>query len=62
MGFGARDPHSARAQAFAQQWDVPVLGTYEDVIAADVDAVYNPSRTMRTSRGARPRCAPGSTP
>ncbi len=42
VGFGARDPHSARAQAFAQQWDVPVLGTYEDVIAADVDAVYNP--------------------
>ncbi|WP_155298306.1 Gfo/Idh/MocA family protein [Deinococcus kurensis] len=41
-GFGARDPHSARVQAFAEQWEVPVLGTYEDVVAADVDAVYNP--------------------
>ncbi|PIG99203.1 Gfo/Idh/MocA family protein [Deinococcus sp. UR1] len=39
---GVRDPHSARAQAFAQEWGVRVAGTYDDLIAADVHAVYNP--------------------
>ncbi|EYB68745.1 oxidoreductase-like protein [Deinococcus phoenicis] len=39
---GVRDPHSARARAFAQEWDIPRLGTYDAVIASEVQAVYNP--------------------
>ncbi|UBV42038.1 Gfo/Idh/MocA family oxidoreductase [Deinococcus taeanensis] len=41
-GVAVRDPQSARAQAFSQEWNVPVLGTYDDLIGADLDAVYNP--------------------
>lgn len=40
--LGLRDPTSARAQQFAQQWQIPLVGTYQDVIGSDVDAIYNP--------------------
>ncbi|WP_339095950.1 Gfo/Idh/MocA family protein [Deinococcus sp. VB343] len=40
--LGVRDPHSERARAFAQAWDVPLVGGYQDVLNADVDAVYIP--------------------
>ncbi|GGL95798.1 Gfo/Idh/MocA family protein [Deinococcus aerophilus] len=40
--LGVRDPASVRAQAFAEEWGVPLLGGYDAVLAADVDAVYNP--------------------
>ncbi|GGJ72218.1 Gfo/Idh/MocA family protein [Deinococcus aquiradiocola] len=39
---GAREPGSARVQDFAREWGVPMVGTYGDVMHADVDAVYNP--------------------
>ncbi|MBZ9712617.1 Gfo/Idh/MocA family protein [Deinococcus multiflagellatus] len=40
--LGVRDPHSERARAFAQEWEVPLVGDYAAVLASDVDAVYNP--------------------
>lgn len=42
MALGVRDPASERARAFAQQWQVPLVGGYQDVLDSDVDAVYNP--------------------
>ena len=39
---GARDPDSAHARAFAQEWDIPRLGSYQDVVEADIEFVYNP--------------------
>ncbi|WP_425148018.1 Gfo/Idh/MocA family protein [Deinococcus sp.] len=39
---GVRDPASARARAFAQKWEIGRLGSYQDVIDSDVDAIYNP--------------------
>lgn len=40
--LGVRDPGSARARAFAAEWGIRQVGTYQDVIASDVGAVYNP--------------------
>ncbi|MFC4639032.1 Gfo/Idh/MocA family protein [Deinococcus hohokamensis] len=40
--LGVRDPSSERARAFSQEWNVPLVGGYQDVVDADVDAVYNP--------------------
>lgn len=40
--LGVRDPHNERSRAFSQEWNVPLVGGYQDVIDADVDAVYNP--------------------
>ncbi len=40
--LGARDPASEHARRFAQEWDIPRIGTYQDVVEADLDAVYNP--------------------
>ncbi|GMA14461.1 Gfo/Idh/MocA family oxidoreductase [Deinococcus metallilatus] len=40
--LGVRDPHSERARAFAEEWGIPHMGTYDDVMASDVQAVYNP--------------------
>lgn len=40
--LGAREPQSARAQAFAAEWQIGQVGSYDDVIAADLDAVYIP--------------------
>ncbi|PTA68042.1 Gfo/Idh/MocA family protein [Deinococcus arcticus] len=40
--LGVRDPHSARARAFAQEWNVPLVGGYADVLGSEVEAVYNP--------------------
>lgn len=40
--MGVREPQSERAQAFAAEWGIPHVGTYADVMASDVEAVYNP--------------------
>ncbi|MBB5235391.1 Gfo/Idh/MocA family protein [Deinococcus budaensis] len=40
--LGVRDPGSDRARAFAAEWGIGHVGTYADVIASDVQAVYNP--------------------
>ncbi|MFC4427761.1 Gfo/Idh/MocA family protein [Deinococcus navajonensis] len=40
--LGVRDPSNARAQAFSQEWRVPLVGGYQDVVDADVEAIYNP--------------------
>ena len=40
--LGVRDPGSERVRAFAAQWGIGQVGTYDDVIASDVQAVYNP--------------------
>lgn len=42
VALGVRDPASDHARTFSQEWDVPLVGGYQDVIAADVDAIYNP--------------------
>lgn len=42
VALGVRDPASPRAKAFAQRWQVPVSGGYQEVIEADLDAIYNP--------------------
>lgn len=42
VALGVRDPTSERARAFAGQWQVPLVGGYQDVLDADLDAVYNP--------------------
>lgn len=39
---GAREPQSGRVQAFARQWGIQQVGTYQDVTDAELDAVYNP--------------------
>ncbi|ULH15640.1 Gfo/Idh/MocA family oxidoreductase [Deinococcus sp. KNUC1210] len=39
---GVREPQSARAKAFAQEWDIARIGSYQDVTESEVDAVYNP--------------------
>lgn len=40
--LGAREPQSARAQAFADRWQIGQVGSYEEVLGADLDAVYLP--------------------
>lgn len=40
--LGAREPNSERVRAFAREWGIGEVGTYADVIASDVEAVYNP--------------------
>ncbi|MDL2344419.1 Gfo/Idh/MocA family oxidoreductase [Deinococcus sp. MIMF12] len=40
--LGARDPDSERVRDFAREWGIARVGTYADVIASDVVAVYNP--------------------
>lgn len=40
--LGAREPNSERVRAFAREWGIERVGTYADVIASDVEAVYNP--------------------
>lgn len=40
--LGARDPASPRVRDFAREWSVPAIGTYQDVIEAELDAIYNP--------------------
>lgn len=42
VALGVRDPASERARTFAQEWGVPIVGGYAEVIAGPVDAVYNP--------------------
>ncbi|MBB5365495.1 Gfo/Idh/MocA family protein [Deinococcus humi] len=42
VALGVRDPDSERAQAFSEEWGVPLVGGYQDVLDADLDAVYNP--------------------
>ena len=39
---GVREPQSARAKAFAQEWEIARIGSYQDVVDSGVDAVYNP--------------------
>ena len=39
---GAREPGSARVQASLQEWQIERVGSYQDVVDADLDAVYNP--------------------
>ncbi|KEF33233.1 oxidoreductase [Deinococcus sp. RL] len=39
--LGVREPHSARVQAFAREWGIGRVGSYDEVIASDVQAVYN---------------------
>lgn len=38
--LGAREPQSTRVQTFANDWEIPNTGGYQDVIDADLDAVY----------------------
>lgn len=40
--LGAREPDSERVQAFAREWGIRRVGSYADVIASEVEAVYNP--------------------
>ncbi len=40
--LGAREPQSARVQEFAREWQIPQVGSYQDVIDSELDAVYNP--------------------
>ncbi|GAA4014761.1 Gfo/Idh/MocA family oxidoreductase [Deinococcus rubellus] len=39
---GVRDPSSEHARRFAAEWQIPKIGSYQDVVDADIDAVYNP--------------------
>ena len=39
---GVRDPASEHARSFAQEWDIPRLDSYQDVVDAEIDAIYNP--------------------
>ncbi|WP_161882436.1 Gfo/Idh/MocA family protein [Deinococcus alpinitundrae] len=39
---GVRDPASEHARRFAEEWQIPEVGRYQDVVDADIDAVYNP--------------------
>ncbi|WP_293909152.1 Gfo/Idh/MocA family oxidoreductase [Deinococcus sp.] len=38
---GVRDPASDHAREFARTWEIPHLGTYQDVVDAGIDFVYN---------------------
>jgi xylose dehydrogenase (NAD/NADP) len=40
--LGAREPGSARAREFAQEWQIGRVGSYRDVLGAELDAVYVP--------------------
>ncbi|CAM3658462.1 Gfo/Idh/MocA family protein [Deinococcus frigens] len=42
VALGVRDPASERARAFAGEWQVPIVGGYQEVLDAELDAVYNP--------------------
>lgn len=39
---GVRDPASEHTRDFAAEWDIPRIGTYQEVVDAELDAVYNP--------------------
>ncbi len=39
---GVRDPASEHARRFADEWQIPEIASYQDVVDADIDAVYNP--------------------
>ncbi len=39
---GVRDPASEHARDFAAEWQIPRIGTYQEVVEAELDAVYNP--------------------
>ncbi|TSA87167.1 Gfo/Idh/MocA family oxidoreductase [Deinococcus detaillensis] len=39
---GVRDPASEHARDFAAEWNIPRIGTYQEVVEAELDAVYNP--------------------
>ena len=38
--LGAREPQSARVQAFASDWAISRTGSYQDLMDAELDAVY----------------------
>lgn len=38
--LGAREPQSSRVQTFASDWAIPRTGTYQELIDAELDAVY----------------------
>ena len=40
--LGAREPQSARVQSYASDWAIGRVGSYQELIEADLDAVYNP--------------------
>lgn len=40
--LGAREPQSARVQQYAKDWAIERVGSYQKLIDADLDAVYNP--------------------
>lgn len=40
--LGVREPNSERARAYADEWNIPAVGSYADALASDVDAIYNP--------------------
>ena len=40
--LGAREPQSARVQRYASDWSIARIGSYEDLIDADLDGIYNP--------------------
>lgn len=42
VALGVRDAASERARAFSDEWGVPLVGGYQDVLDAELDAVYNP--------------------
>ncbi len=39
---GVRDPASEHARRFAEEWGIPRIGRYQEVVEAEIDAVYNP--------------------
>ena len=39
---GARDPQGKRVRDFAASWNIPHIGSYDDVISAELGAVYIP--------------------
>ena len=39
---GVRDPASEHARRFAEEWGIPRIGSYQEVVEAEIDAVYNP--------------------
>jgi len=51
-----------RAAAFADRHDIPErYDSYDALLGADIDAVYNPSRTRSTPSGPAGRPTPAST-
>ncbi len=40
--LGAREPQSARVQRYASDWAIGRVGSYQDLIDADLDGIYNP--------------------